>query len=266
MPRRCTIALLIVLAVAVLPAIAPIRASPGGAAQYTLTIQAGIPEWPFLLINGTVNPSPMSPTNVSWTMSATELQSIGNGEYGYVTVTEAAASIPVNPSSGSFSTELCAWPTLWYEGSTTVTGSWVGSGGAANASTTFAYFTPVGGSISNDAAGACSSQPNVDDLTLRNAPVYVSADVPCCTYNFTYSNEMSVVESGTAYLVLHNEFGQTVYMNNTSVWADPAFYGSQTVSVRGLLPGTYKANIFVVSSSDYALSNSTTFELTVPTP
>lgn len=265
MVRPWTIALLIVLAASAIDAIMPIDASPGSA-QYALTIQGGIPHWPFLVINGTMSPPPMSHSNVTWVMSGIVTRYYSNGEYGDFPVTEAVESTPVNATSGSFSTELCAWPTLWIPGSTTVTGSWVGPDGAANASTTFNYFPPETGSVTNDTAGACSSQPNLDDLMLRNLPFNVSADIPCCTYNFTYGNSLSVAESGTAYLVLHNGLGQTVYMNNASVWVDPAFYASQTVSVRGLLPGTYQANIFVVSSSVYALSNLTTFELTVPTP
>lgn len=188
-----------------------------------------------------------------------------NGEYSYVTVTEAMASVPVNGTTGAFSDELCAWPTLWSVGNTTLEAGWISSAGTANATTTFIYSRPTSGSISNDASGVCALQIETDDLTLLNTPFSVPGSVPCCVYNFTYSNSLRAAINGTAYLVLHNGIGQTVYITSTTIWVDPAFYESQIVAVRALPAGTYNATIFVLSSNGYAISNSTAFELSVPT-
>jgi hypothetical protein len=46
-----------------------------------------------------------------------------------------------------------------------------------------------------------------------------------------YSNSLRVAASGTAYLVLHNGIGQTVYMTNATVWVDPALDGKFALRV-----------------------------------
>jgi hypothetical protein len=247
-----------------IPTVIPSHASPINPPQYTLTIQGAIRNWPFLVISGRVSPPPLTPSNVTWTMKGLVMQ-YGNGGYSYVTVPEAKATIQVNDTTGTFSDELCAWPTLWNQGLTTLVGSWVGPEGVANATTSFAYSRPTDGSASNITAGACALQIEQDDLTLLNVPLNVPGDVPCCSYNFTYNNNLRVAATGTTYLVLHNGLGQTLYIANTTVWVDPAFYESQIVSVRGLPPGTYNATIFVVSSSGCTISRTTTFEIVVPT-
>src|SRR5580658_4160857 len=53
-----------------------------------------------------------------------------------------------------------------------------------------------------------------DDWTLLKTPNYVPATVSCCAYNVTYRNNLNVAVKGTAFLVLHNGIGQTVYITS----------------------------------------------------
>jgi len=104
---------------------------------YTITVQTDSPAYganQTIVINGTVSPTPSTPSNVTITIKGP----------GSVVVLNGSAA--VGTLSGSYSYTLTADSDCkWLAGSYQVAAVWQGSGQAAKASTTFQWSPPLAG-------------------------------------------------------------------------------------------------------------------------
>lgn len=100
---------------------------------------------------------------------------------------------------------------------------------------------------------ACISQC----WTETGAPVFAALD-SYSSFEILYVNDFNVTMAGIVFMVIHDSLGQTVEISTSFLQLEPDANGTAYPIAWGLASGLYAATFFVVSSSGYAISVTST--------